>query len=125
MSHSHTHLNPVRAKMVTKPEDYVFSSYKSYIEKKGEEIVDRDLILSMVSKESRDSRKQYRSFVERGREGPFDNPLKKAYGGAILGGKRFIKDVLERVKLSAIQNRDISQRRELHFWDMRITFGDR
>jgi len=39
--------------MATKPEDYVFSSYKSYIEKKGEEIVDRDLILSMVSKDSR------------------------------------------------------------------------
>ncbi|MBW1862673.1 MAG: transposase [Deltaproteobacteria bacterium] len=109
----YVHLNPVRAKMVAKPEDYVFSSYRSYIDKKNEKIVHRDLILSMVSKESRDSRKKYMSFVERGREGPLDDPLKKAYGGAILGGKRFIKDVLDRVKPSVIQNRDISHRREL------------
>jgi len=109
----YVHLNPVRAKMVTKPEDYVFSSYKSYIEKKGEEIVDRDLILSMVSKDSRYRRKRYRDFVERGMEGPLDDPLKEVYGGAILGGKKFIKEVLERVKTSVIQNREISHRRQL------------
>jgi chromosomal replication initiation ATPase DnaA len=67
----------------------------------------------MVSKDRRYSRKRYRCFVERGMEGPVDDPLKKAYGGAILGGKRFIKDVVERVKTSVIQNREISHRREL------------
>jgi len=109
----YVHLNPVRAKVVTKPEDYVFSSYKSYIEKKGEEIVDRDLILSMISKDSRYRRKRYRDFVERGMEAPLDDPMKEVYGGAILGGKKFINEVLERVKVSVIQNQEISHGRQL------------
>jgi REP element-mobilizing transposase RayT len=60
----YVHLNPVRANMVARPEDYAFSSYRSYIEKANENIVHRDLILSMVSKDSRYSRKRYRNFVE-------------------------------------------------------------
>jgi len=109
----YVHLNPVRAKIVAKPEEYSFSSYRSYIDKKKEDIVQRDLILSMVSADSRYRRKGYRDFVERGIEGPLDDPLKKVYGGAILGGKRFIKDVLERVKTTVIQNPEISHRRQL------------
>jgi len=47
------HLNPVRARMVRKPEDYPYSSYRSYIFKDKEDIVHRDLLLGMISKSSR------------------------------------------------------------------------
>ena len=57
------HLNPVRARMVTKPEDYPYSSYRSYIFKKKEDIVHRDLLLGMISKSSRYSQKKYRNLV--------------------------------------------------------------
>jgi len=109
----YVHLNPVRAKINAMPEEYPHSSYRSYIFKKREDIVHRDLILSMISQESQHKRKKYRQFVESGIEGIIDNPLKKTYGGAILGGKTFIKDVLERVKVRAIQDRETSHRREL------------
>ena len=42
-----------------------------------------------------------------------NDPLKEVYGGAILGGKNFIKEVLERVKVGVIRNREISHRRQL------------
>jgi REP-associated tyrosine transposase len=38
------HLNPVRAGIVERPQNYPYSSYKSFISEKGEEIITRDLI---------------------------------------------------------------------------------
>lgn len=49
----YVHLNPVRANMVKRPEDFSHSSYMSYISKKKEDIVYRDLKLGMVSKSGR------------------------------------------------------------------------
>jgi len=44
------HLNLVRAGIVKSPQDYPLSSYSSFIKKKGEKIVYRDLIWAMTSK---------------------------------------------------------------------------
>ena len=38
------HLNPVKAGIVDKPEDYMFSNYLEWIGKRGGEIVDRNFI---------------------------------------------------------------------------------
>lgn len=51
------HLNHVRAKMVSKPEKYPHSSYRSYVFKKKEEIVFCDHILGMVSGSKKDGKK--------------------------------------------------------------------
>jgi putative transposase len=59
------HLNPVRAKMVARPEEYPHSSYRSYIARKKEEVVYRDLIWEMISRDRRYAPKSYRGFVER------------------------------------------------------------
>ena len=85
------HLNPVRAKMVDRPENYGYSSYLSYVSKNCEAIVTRDLILGMISGEERKAPKMYREFVERGMNEELKNPLSAVYGGVILGGKAFIK----------------------------------
>jgi REP element-mobilizing transposase RayT len=49
------HLNPVRARMVEKPEEYAYSSYNSYITGKPEKIVTTDLILGMASRQRKDA----------------------------------------------------------------------
>jgi len=83
----YVHLNPVRAKMVARPEDYPHSSYRLYIFKQDDGLIHRDLILSMISKDRRYAFQRYRDFVESGIDESLEDPLKKIYGGAILGGK--------------------------------------
>ena len=42
------HLNPVRANIVEKPEEYINSSYRSYVENRQDDIVHPDQILQMI-----------------------------------------------------------------------------
>ncbi|OPJ65076.1 transposase [Clostridium oryzae] len=56
------HLNPVKAKMVVKPEEYKWSSYNMYIGIKAEKNIHSDMILKYFAKER--NRDLYRSFVE-------------------------------------------------------------
>ncbi|MDO9530020.1 MAG: transposase [Syntrophales bacterium] len=109
----YVHLNPVRAKMVAKPEDYPHSSYRSFISNSKEDIVYHDLILDMISTDTKDSRKRYRDFVEGEIEEGLENPLKNVYGGAILGGKTFIRESLGRLKGGILQKEEIAYRKEL------------
>ncbi len=60
-----------------------------------EEIITRELILSMISKDSKDRLKHYRQFVESALDVEIENPLSKLYGGVILGGTQFIKMLLD------------------------------
>jgi len=46
----YVHLNPIRAALVVKLEDYVHSSYGLFVTRSKEDIVYRDLILEMVSR---------------------------------------------------------------------------
>ncbi|NIR12420.1 MAG: transposase, partial [Desulfobacterales bacterium] len=107
------HLNPVRAKMVRRPEEYPHSSYESYITRKKEQFVCRDLIWEMISSDRRNAPKSYREFVEKAIDDDLENPLKSVYAGVILGGSRFIKDVLGSLKEEILQREEVSHRREL------------
>jgi len=110
----YVHLNPVRAKVVKRPEDYSYSSFKSFISKKKEEIIHRDLILGMISKSGRNSQRMYREFVEKSMEEDLEDPLKNSYAGSILGGKRFVKEALNRLKDdNVIEKEETSHRTEL------------
>ena len=110
----YVHLNPVKVKMVSRPEDYPYSSYKSYISSwKKDALVHNDVILGMLSKEKKIAKKSYKAFVEKGIKEKVENPLKDLYGGSILGGKDFIKGALSRLKGGAFQKQEVSHRREL------------
>lgn len=110
----YVHLNPVRANIVKRPEDFNNSSYRSYISKKKEDIIHRDLILGMISKSDRNSQKLYKDFVEMSIEEDLEDPLKDSYAGSILGGKTFIKEALNRLEDdTVIQKEEISHRTEL------------
>ena len=107
------HLNPVRAKMVMKPEEYVHSSYQSYVTRVPEGIVSPDTILGMSSGKRSEAARCYRDFVENALGEELENPLGKVYGGMILGSKRFIKDALGRVKPERVRSPEISHRKAL------------
>lgn len=107
------HLNPVRAKIVERPEDYSQSSYKSYVFKKKESAVYRDQILGMIANDSKAAPKRYREFVENGIGNDLENPLSKIYGGAILGGTAFIKEALNKLKDGDPISKETSYRNKL------------
>jgi REP element-mobilizing transposase RayT len=108
------HLNPVRAKMVQKPEEYPYSSYTSLITGKPESIVDVGAILGMFSKSEKQARQLYKAFVEGAMGKEPENPLKKVYGGVILGGEGFIKKVLSQLERDRIEKIEVSHRQALH-----------
>jgi len=107
------HLNPVRAKLVERPEDYPYSSYSAYISKEKDGIVYRDFILGMVSKTKKDAIYNYKNFVDRAIGVELENPLKDVYAGMILGGTRFIKEALNKIREEDLDKEDISHRRAL------------
>ena len=107
------HLNPVRAKMMERPEDYPYSSYRAYIFKNKEDIVYREFILGMISKTKKDAIDRYTNFVDRAIKAELDNSLKNVYGGMILGGTRFIKEALSRLSEEDLLKEDASHRRAL------------
>jgi hypothetical protein len=59
------HLNPIRAKMIEKLEDYQWSSYLDYIGKtKPPAWLERNFILGYFSKKPAIAQRNYREFVE-------------------------------------------------------------
>ena len=102
------HLNPVRAKMTPKPEDYPYSSYRSYVTGQPENLVNTDTILGILRGKRRDAPGRYKDFVESVMEEEIENPLRKVYGGLILGSKRFIRDILQRVESEHVTSPEIS-----------------
>ena len=102
------HLNPVRAKMVQKPEDYLYSSYRSYVTEHCEAIVSRDTILEMMNDNKTDASGRYRNFVESMIGEEIASPFKDVYGGIILGKAEFIQDTLERLKSESVDTPEVS-----------------
>ena len=107
------HLNPVKAGMVEKPQDYFHSSYTSYIEEKDNDIVCKELVLSMMANKKKQALSLYRSFVEGADLDKLANPLKDIYGGFILGTKAFIKQTLDFLDDIKLEKDETSHRTKL------------
>lgn len=102
------HLNPVRAGLVQKPEDYTYSSYRAYVSPEESSLVSRDLIWEMIAQNRQEAPDAYRQFVENasGLASPFD----RVYGGMILGDKRFVKESLGRVTRESVWRQETSRK---------------
>ena len=88
------HLNPVRAKMVDRPEQYRWSSYQYYIGlKKSPEWLVSDFILGYFGKKISDAQREYRAFVEALIEQEYKTPLKNVVSSTILGSVDFIEAI--------------------------------
>jgi len=88
------HLNPVRIEIVEKPEEYQWSSYRSYVgHSKPPEWLMTGFILGCFAKKAVDAQSQYRTFVEDRLNKEYENPLKGTIGTSILGSTAFIEEI--------------------------------
>jgi len=88
------HLNPVRAGIVTRPEDFVWSSYPSYIGKGlAPAWLKTDFILGYFGNIAPDARKKYRAFVEDMIGKEYESPLEATFASSILGSPDFVEEV--------------------------------
>lgn len=106
----YVHLNPCRAGITERPEDYRLSSYRAYIYPDEKTIVSRDLILGMISSGRKNAPDQYRMFVEEAREPPSFT----AYGGMILGSKQFVRESLDRIDKESVNKHETSRKKLLN-----------
>jgi len=108
------HLNPVRAKIVNKPEEYKWSSYRSYlgIERPAKWLT-LELILSYFGVDTNTSLREYGYFVDALTGNDYQSPLKKVTASTILGGLGFIKEIKEKYLNSSTINRDVPALTEL------------
>jgi hypothetical protein len=87
----YVHLNPVRARVVERPEDYRWSSYPGYIGKgKESEWVEYAWVLSQFGRNRKRARRRYGEYIEEGMETKERTPLRNLHGQVILGGEEFI-----------------------------------
>lgn len=107
------HLNPVRANMVTRPEEYPYSSYGAYIKAVADTRVATATILEMLAAKPGDARRKYKSFVENALGHELESPFGKVYGGIVLGNSEFIKEVLQKIGDEQLEREETSYRRPL------------
>jgi len=108
------HLNPVKAKMVSRPADYRWSSYAAVI---GKQIAPRFLetgrLLSVFGQTEKEARLRYRDFVELVDVDTLENPEKKATGGFMLGEADFIRWVKKTFLTGRNEHNEIPQLKRL------------
>ena len=100
------HLNPVRARLVSDPARYSWSSYSIYIGMgKGCGWLEKRFILNQISTKERRAQKGYEKYVKEGARQKMDHPLEKVVGSTLLGSDGFI----EWVRAKWIEKKDISR----------------
>lgn len=91
------HLNPLRATMVARPEEYKWSSYRSYIGlDKAADWLKTDFILGYFGDKGSNTQSRYRKFVEDLLGIEYDSPLKATVASTLLGSVDFVRDISER-----------------------------
>lgn len=102
------HLNPVKAGLCARPEDYPWSSYRCYLGRQE----DHGWVTTSKTLGSFASAADYTAFVLQGMEQDLRDPFKAAIGGVVFGSKSFAKQVRMLVRLPALQE-DVPTTREL------------
>lgn len=109
------HLNPVRAGLVTNPENYEWSSYLDYISRRESATWIQTTEILEYFGQGKEATQNYVQFVHEGLSKSDD--LKKrihaaTYCGFILGAEDFINDVLPEIQAEKLSE-DISWRRRI------------
>lgn len=88
------HLNPVRAGIVARPEEYQWSSYRNFIgQEKTPDWLKTDFILDYFGKGATEAGKKYRGFVEDLIGNKYESPLQGTVGSSILGSAGFVEEI--------------------------------
>jgi len=108
------HLNPVRARIIAKPGEYEWSSYRAYAGSAStSQWLHREFILSFFASNEKTAQKRYRDFVEgqAGRECP--NPFEHVTASTVLGGESFVEWVRKKFLKEAQADRELPAVRQL------------
>lgn len=109
----YVHLNPVRARIVARPEQYKWSSYPGYIGKEKENSwVEYAWVLSKFGLDKMEARNKYRAYVEEGVTAELESPLKNIQGQAVLGDEEFVCEIKKMLN-GKILSREIVERKRL------------
>jgi putative transposase len=108
------HLNPVRAKLVSTPDLYFWSSYRALIGKtRIPQFLEVDWLLSNFGEKRKEAMQRYRAFVEGVDMTKLKNPNKEIVGSFILGRERFVNWVRETFLLGRNDTKEIPQLKQL------------
>jgi REP element-mobilizing transposase RayT len=101
------HLNPVRARIVDRPEEYRWSSYLNFISSvaKPKWLCISEVLGQLHGYLGR-ARNKYRYYIEEGLKGTIKNPIKEVQSGLVLGADSFLEQVKE-------QSQDIKKDTEI------------
>ena len=85
------HLNPVRAKLAARPEDYRWSSYPGYVRaSRAVPWMTYARVLGEFGRTTTTARRAYAQFVRGGVDDPPPSPFAGAVGGLLVGSERFV-----------------------------------
>jgi len=108
------HLNPVRVRLVNKPEDYEWSSHRCFV---GETMADKWLntgfILGFFGKNAEDAQRAYRSFVDCLLGCEYVSPLTSTVASCILGDEDFVEEITGNYLENRELDRNLPSLREL------------
>ena len=108
------HLNPVRAKMVSSPVAYQWSSYGAFSGKqKVPQFIETNWLLSNFGKNIKEAQKNYRNFVEKVDAQTVENPDKQLIEGFLLGDRNFVSWVKESFLSNREDDKEIPQLKKL------------
>lgn len=108
------HLNPVRAGIVARPEEYIWSSYLTFINERRPALwLNTAMVLGYFDQDLRIARTRYAIFVTAAIGKDVDNPLKKADPSLILGSNHFVARIKAAFLSDKTENRDVPAIRRL------------
>jgi len=102
-------LNPVRAKLATKPEDWQWSSYNFYAFKKTspliEGLIDSDPYYLEIGGSSGERQERYRENVEGVMKEKFLVNIRKRLDGGVFGREEFTRAMKEKFKIRSLRGK--------------------
>jgi len=91
------HCNPVRAGMVIQPEEYRWSSHRTYLGIDKDGLVDTGIVLGMFSEDLKRGRRLYREYMREEEKTPREE-FYRTVDQRVLGDEEFVERVRRRVK---------------------------
>jgi REP element-mobilizing transposase RayT len=103
------HENPVKARAVERPEQYGWSSDRSYRKGKGPKWLDCDRVLRMLGRRRSAAVREYRRLMREAVEEPYEEV--PSWGGTVKGDEAFADRVLQAVGEPAVVPRGMTVER--------------
>jgi hypothetical protein len=108
------HLNAVRAGIVAIPEEYRWSSFRSYIGQcQPPEWLKTDFILGQFGKNAKEAGENYHRFVNDFLNRDYASPMEHSVAAAILGSMEFIAEIEEKYLREREPDRNLPELRKL------------